>query len=91
MVHRMKACHILSKLQFALVMKMINLRLGTLVADDKERCIDAWKLGNLARLSELITSITPTVKPQEWEDGESVDITRLREVLLLRNARKPYC
>ncbi|EJD05875.1 ARM repeat-containing protein [Fomitiporia mediterranea MF3/22] len=64
--NRAKACHILS----------------WLVADDTGRCIDAWKSGALVKLADLVSSLTPTTKPQEWEDGEASDISNLREAAL---------
>lgn len=48
--------------------------------DDTDRCDDAIKAGALTKLSDIIKSITPIVVPQEWKDGEAVDIARLREV-----------
>ncbi|KAL5533100.1 hypothetical protein ACEPAF_4876 [Sanghuangporus sanghuang] len=65
-VNRAKACHILS----------------WLVADNTDRCLDAWKSGALAKLAEVVSSVTPTTKPQEWEDGEAIDTSRLREAAL---------
>ncbi|KAL5490344.1 hypothetical protein ACEPAI_5177 [Sanghuangporus weigelae] len=65
-VNRAKACHILS----------------WLVADNTDRCLDAWKSGALTKLAEVVSSVTPTTKPQEWEDGEAIDTSRLREAAL---------
>ncbi|KAL5511605.1 hypothetical protein ACEPAH_4822 [Sanghuangporus vaninii] len=65
-VNRAKACHILS----------------WLVADHTDRCLDAWKSGALTKLAEVVSSVTPTTKPQEWEDGEAIDTSRLREAAL---------
>lgn len=49
--------------------------------DDNDRCNDAVKAGALTKLSDVIKTITPAIIPQEWEDGEAVDIARLREVM----------
>ncbi|KLO18589.1 ARM repeat-containing protein [Schizopora paradoxa] len=56
--------------------------LADLVRDDHNRCLDAYKSGSLIKVCDLIKDITPTVKPQEWEDGEAKGVLRLREAAL---------
>ncbi|PAV23692.1 ARM repeat-containing [Pyrrhoderma noxium] len=66
LANRTKACHILS----------------AFLLDDEERCKEAFGSGTLLKLSDVLTSITPTTKPQEWDDGEPKPKTLLREAAL---------
>lgn len=64
--NRTKACHILSMF----------------ILDDDERCKEAFESGSLLKLNDLLTEITPTVKPIQWEDGEPKSKILLREATL---------
>jgi hypothetical protein len=53
------------------------------VTDDKDLCTFAYERGSLTKLSQVVTSITPTDRPQTWEEEESEHISSLREVIYL--------
>jgi len=50
------------------------------VTDDKDLCMFAYERGSLTKLSQVVTSITPTDRPPTWEEEESDHISSLREV-----------
>ena len=89
-LNRMRACHILgtSLISNFFYCPVIMLSfVGSLVADDNDRCNDAWKSGALVKLSDLFKSITPPSKPQEWDDGEPLGVSQLREVSSIHLSR----
>ena len=50
------------------------------VTDDKDLCMFAYERGSLAKLSQVVNSITPTDRSPTWEEEESEHISSLREV-----------
>ena len=57
------------------------------VTDDKDLCMFAYERGSLAKLSQVVNSITPADRSPTWEEEESEHISSLREVRsrVLRN------
>jgi len=50
------------------------------VAGDKDLCMFAYEHESLAKLSQVVNSITPTDRPPACEEEESEHISSLREV-----------
>jgi len=63
---------------FRILQKLIDY----FVTDDKDLCMFAYERGSLAKLSQVVNSITPTDRPPTWEEEESEHISSLREVSL---------
>ncbi|KAH9032520.1 ARM repeat-containing protein [Lactarius hengduanensis] len=66
--------------------------LNYLVMDEKDLCQTAFDRGSLAKLSELVRTLTPppptdNKTPSEWEEDEPESLCRLREAALTAIAR----